>query len=435
MNYRFFLLLLALLGGEFASVHAQYGLQAGQLRHRGWSQTYNPAHLATQEFETFQYTGIGTAWLGNNQATLGGILSEGNYITEESKDKLLDQLSDGTVINGGYRLDLAQVNVKLGERTWGFYLGDRLSGTVSLNGPQTLGLILKGNGPYAGQTVSDQGFSANAFHLRALGAATSFSLGEKVQLGVRLNLLQGLRYFEVERANYTLYTSENGTEVDLDADYSFAVTPKFRDAGLFPFQGFGASADAGVVVQLNEKMSLEGALNDIGVISYTVDRKSREIHLENFRGVFIDNILGDSVGEIAREDIDSLANTFLPDSAREQKTLLMPLNLRVGYRYQLGEKNALSATLVYFPFKVGAYTPLPLLNVAYQHEVIDGLTLGANAYGGGYDTYGFGAMGTYRIAAGSASIDLLVGSDNLLGLLVPGIGRGMNLYGGVGVAF
>jgi len=73
--------------------------------------------------------------------------------------------------------------------------------------------------------------------------------------------------------------------------------------------------------------------------------------------------------------------------------------------------------------------------VTYQHKVVEGLTLGANAYGLGLDSYGFGAMANYQFTIGSVSLDVLAGSDNLLGLVMPKVGRGMNAYGGLGVSF
>jgi hypothetical protein len=44
-------------------------------------------------------------------------------------------------------------------------------------------------------------------------------------------------------------------------------------------------------------------------------------------------------------------------------------------------------------------------------------------------------MGTYSIPAGPVRINVLIGSDNLLGLLAVNLGRGMNAYGGLGVDF
>lgn len=435
MNYRFFLLFLSAFVGGMYGLQAQYGLQVGQLSNRGWSQTYNPANLSQQEFEKFQYTGLGTGWIGNNQVTLGGILSDGNTINEASKDQIMGQVEDGFTLSAGYRLDLAQVNIKLGGKTWGFYLSDYLGANANINSPNTIGLILRGNGPYAGQTVSDENSTASFYQARGLGAATSFAFGEKVNLGVRVNLLQGMRMFQLDNAEYTLFTAANGTEIDLDANYSFSSTPDFGNTGLFAFNGFGASVDLGLLVDLNEKMQLEAAVNDLGTISFTTDTKSRVVKLEDFSGIFIDNILQDSVGQLVENQADSLVNLVLPDSARGNTSLMMPMSLRLGFRYQLSEKGQLAATVVYNPLKVGAYTPTPVINVAYQHEVVTGLRLGVNAYYGGICGYGFGAMGTYRIQAGTTGIDLLAGSDNLMGFLVPNSARGMNLFAGVGVAF
>lgn len=412
---------------------AQFGLQTGLLRDRVWSQTYNPANLAFTEYETFQFGCRADGWFGNNHAAIEGIFAENNTITTATANRLVSELGSNNVLNAGYSWDLASVNIKLGEQKWGFYLGQGLSVTAGFDEPRTLGLVLNGNGPYAGDTIVDSDVFGNLQQWRSIGAGTSFDLGEKLKLGVRLNLLQGSRLFNLENTNYQFYTSENGTLLDLDANYTFYNTPDFGTTGTFDFNGFGASVSAGIVAELNEKMSLEASLTDLGMISWTTDKNSRVVQLEDFEGIVINSILTDSLDGLLDDQVDSLTNIVIPDSTRENYTSLTPVRIRLGWNYQLGTDGLLSATVIYNPLKQGTYTPLPLIGVTYQHQVIEGLTFGANAYYGGYDAYGFGLMGTYRIDAGKAKIDILVGSDNLIGLLLPSAGRGMNLYGGVGL--
>lgn len=433
MKYRLLLLLMLLGSGLPMVLPAQYGLQTGLLRSHSWSQTYNPANLSFAEFDKFQYGGRGGYWFGNVHAPLEGVFVSGGVITDAASTALVEALDEGEVINAGLQIDAVLLGLKIGERNWSFRIRETFAGTVSFDNPKTLGLLLKGNGPYLGETISDENIQGLAYQARAYGAATSFDLGEKVKLGVRLNLLQGIRLFGLDDADFSLYTAENGTEVDLTANYAFRSTPTFGGAGLFAFQGFGASVDVGAVISLNEKLELEAALNDLGAMSWTTDKKSRLVELNDFEGLVVDNIFEDSLQPLIDAEVDSLENLILPDSTRESYSMVTPANIRLGVSYKLGENGRLAGTIIYNPIRAASYTPLPLLSVAYQHEVIDGLTLGAQVYGGGYDTFGAGAMGNYRFDAGPVKIDLLLGSDNLLGWIAPSMGRGFSFFGGVGV--
>ena len=433
MMMRILLLFFTGLLLSVQAAEAQFGLQTGLLRDRIWSQTYNPANLSFTEFETFQFGSRADGWFGNNRATLDGVFAENNTITTETANRLVSELGNDNVLNAGYSWDLAMANCQLGEMKWGFYLSQGISATVGFNEPRTLGMVLNGNGPYAGDTIADDDVWGRIQRWRGLGAGTSFDLGDKLKLGVRLNLLQGIRLFDLESTSYQFYTSANGTEIDLDANYTFRMTPGFSNPQTFDFNGLGASVSAGIVFELNEQMSIEAALTDLGMISWTTDKNSRLVQIEDFQGIVINSILTDSLDGLLDSQVDSLENLVIPDSTRESFATLTPVRLRLGWNYQIGENGLLNATIVYNPLRSGTYTALPLISVAYQHEVIDGLKFGANAYALGHDTFGFGLMGTYRLDVGKAKIDLLAGSDNLTGLLLPSVGYGFNVYGGVGL--
>ncbi len=421
-----------LLSKETAT--AQFGLQTGLLRDRIWSQSYNPANLAFSDFETFQFGSRANVWFGNNHAAIKGVFSENNTITTATANRLVSELKSNNVANAGYAWELASVNVKFGSRKWGFYLNQGLSATAGFDEPRTLGLLLNGNGPYKGDTITENKLFGNLRQWRSLGAGTLLDLGEKIKLGVRLNLLQGTRLFNLESSRYQFYTAENGTNLYLDADYTFYNTPGFRSTGLFDLHGFGTSAGAGIVAELNDKMTIEAAVTELGVIFWTADRNTRSIRLVDYEGVVISSILLDSLDGFIDSAIDSLTNLVLPDSTRGSYATPTPVRFRVGWSYSICENGLFNATIAYNPFRRGSYTSLPLISVAYQHEVLRGLKLGASAYGGGYDTFGFGLVGAYQINTRKAKFDLLLGSDNLTGLLFSSLGRGMNVFGGIGLA-
>ncbi|MFN8396798.1 MAG: DUF5723 family protein [Bacteroidia bacterium] len=424
--------ILALLVAA-GQVQAQFELQPSLLRGHVWSQTYQPANIVEGEYEKFRYGAIGNLWLGNTHAPLKGIFAEGGFITEEVKDRLIDDLKPKEDISAGYHLGLAAVNVKLGELPLGIYLDEYNAVYTRFNNPNTLGLILKGNGPYAGQTVSDSAIRGAIVRTRELGVGTGFKTN-KLSIGGRLRLKQGIRMADLANLQYALYTDSLGTQVHAFADYDLYTTPKLGKTGLFAFQGFGLGLDLGARYTVFDKLDFEVAVTDIGFTSWKTNHMKETVDV-NWEGISITSLLVDSVSPLIQHQVDSIKAILLPDTTEENHLLIAPTVVRLGGTYHLSEQASLSGTLIWSPLASGARTRLPMINVAYQHEVIEGLTLGANVYGLGLDTYGVGAMANYTITAGSVGIDILAGSDNLLGWIAQGIGRGMSVYGGVGVSF
>ncbi|MEY3443290.1 MAG: hypothetical protein RLZZ519_1571 [Bacteroidota bacterium] len=417
----------------FGGLHAQFELQPTLLRSHVWSQTYQPANIMEGEYESFRYGAIGTGWLGNTHAPLKGVFAENGYIEDTTKNRLIGDLRAKEDISAGYHLGLAAVNFKIGDQRIGIYLDEYNTAYFRFNEPKTLGLVLKGNGPYAGDTVSDSGIRGNLARVRELAVGTGWKW-DQLSFGARIRLKQGIRMANLDHLNYSLFTETNGTQVQLAADYDLSLTPKLAKTGLFAFQGFGAGLDLGMRYELNEKLDFDFAVTDLGFTSWKTNQIADEVNV-NWEGFSVTSLFMDSVSTIIQDQVDSIKGVLLPDTIEGRTMLMAPMSIRASATFHLNEQANLSGTIVWNPIASGAPTRLPLISVAYQHELIEGLTLGANAYGLGLDTYGFGAMANYQFSVGSASFDILAGSDNLLGLIAPGIGRGMSVYGGVGVGF
>ncbi|MEM0998712.1 MAG: DUF5723 family protein [Bacteroidota bacterium] len=409
----------------------QQGILLQQMPDRIWSQRFQPANLLNGEYSSFRYGGQGSVYAGNAQATLDGIFVADGFITEAAKDQIISQLGPDQVVNLGYHLGLAAVNIKAGNLPLGFYLDQRLDATVGFNDPNTFGLIFKGNGPYAGDTVSDAGISGRLYSTRRLGVGTAFEFG-KLKFGVRLNLIQGLRMADLDRLNYSLYTHPDGIQIDLQANYSLSATADLGNVGIASFQGFGASLDLGVTYDINEKFRVEASVTDAGFTSWQTEKIEDNIDID-WQGVSITSLFDDSIPEILEAEVDSLRELVFPDTVQSNLTLSTPLSLRLGGTMQVGDHGELGAMIMFNPSRSGGFTQLPLINLRYQHEVVTGLRLAANAYGGGTDVYGVGVMAAYRLAINDWAVDLALGGENVIGYLAPSAGRGFSFFGGIGV--
>lgn len=428
-NVRLTILAVIVLTG---TLKAQFGLQTSQLRDHVWSQTYQPANLAEGDFNTFRYAGQAGFWMGNTHAPLKGIFTEGGYISNETKDQLISSLKPNEDVAGGIHLGYAAVNVNIKGRRFGFYLDEFNTASARFNDPNTLGLILKGNGAYAGDTVSDHDIDARLYRVRELAVGTA-QKWDRLTFGARLRLKQGIRVLELKQLDYSLFTEANGTNVHAIAEYELNASPVLSKNKLFDLQGFGAAIDLGLRYQLNEKMDIDFAANNLGAMSWKVNHLDESVDLD-WKGITVSNLFAGGLSDSVEAQVDSLKAQLLPDTTVENRLLVSPARLRAGFNWKLNEKALLSGNVIWSPIKGGWHSRLPLINATFQYEILNGLKLGANAYGLGLDSYGFGLMGNYHFKAGSMEFDLLAGTDNILGFVAPSIGRGMSVYGGIGIS-
>lgn len=413
------------------SAHAQFGLQVGQMSSTVWSQRFQPAAIAAGEFEKFRYAAFGEGYFGNTDCSIAGVFAENGYITETTKDRLLGDIKGDMQISAGYALDIASVNVKLGKTVLAFNAGTMLNANAHISNGNTLGLLLKGNKAYAGQTVTDNDLWGNLSQTRRIGVGAGWDF-DKLKVGARLNFIQGVQNFNLEKSSLSLFTETDGTEVTLDADYQLNTT--LARQGFFQFNGMGASLDAGVTYNINEKLLVEAAVNGLGMMNWKGNQIADEVSVQ-WDGISIASLLQDSLPEVIQHQVDSIKELIFPDTVEGKWSHGTPMQIRAGARYAIGENGVVGLTIVYAPGISGPQTPFPVIAASYQHEVVTGLVFGGNAYYGGYDAFGFGAMGKYTIVAGPTRINVLLGSDNVLGFIASNIGRGFSAYGGVGVDF
>jgi Family of unknown function (DUF5723) len=410
-----------------AALHGQYGLQTGQLSGSAWSQRFQPANIAEGDYQKFRYSAQGAGWVGNTDLKLQGLW--GGYISNAEKDEILAQIDGGLQASGGYNVGAANVNVRLGSQVLAISLDQDLSATGHLGNGNTIGLVLKGNQPYSGTSVVEDGLWATYTQTRTLGIGSAWKFGD-FSLGARLNVIQGSRFAELDHATFDIYTAPDGEYIDIDAEYDIYTTPQGA-TGPFRFNGMGAGIDLGLAYQVGEKLRLDAALIGAGFTDWK-GIQVRDTVQVRWEGVSIANLLEDSLPAEIEQQVDSLRGLLFPDTVDAERRILLPFQIRIGGSYALGEHSVIGLQLVYVPMRSGAQTPMPVINVNYRHEVIPGLQLGANAYLGGVDGFGFGAMAAYALPIGTGKLHVMAGGDNLVGLIAPGVGRGFSVYGGIG---
>ncbi|MCB9235806.1 MAG: hypothetical protein H6581_29430 [Bacteroidia bacterium] len=431
MNRKILVLSLCLLGLLPASLFAQFGLQVSHLNSSSTlSQRWQPANILNSE-ASFAYGADMQAWLQNSAFTLEGVFSNHLYLSQATRDRMVSTATNGGGLTAGLVMGLGLVNAKINGRTWSFSLDHYATLGVNFKSQGTLGLILLGNKPYAGQTVEEKNLYFSRYTVRNLGVGTGFDLG-KLKLGVRVKFIQGFRLRQLKNTSYSLFTEEDGTQIHIQADYDYYQMKKTTGLNPFSFQGFGAGLDLGARYEVNDKMNVVGAVTGLGFVAWpNMDRFKANVNVD-FKGIEISSLFGGDIATEAQASVDSLISLLLPDSASEAAVTPTATIIRAGIEYQIGENGRLYPELIYTPFKQGAFTRLPLLNCAYQHSLTDWLTLGGNVFVGGTNKYGFGLMADADFALGQKyGLNVNVNSDAILGGLVPAAAGGVSVYGGL----
>ena len=413
-------------------VFSQFGFYMGHLEKNLLSQRYQPANIQAVEDVKLGIAVDGNAWIMNNAFALKGILNEGGTIPLEVRERMVNSINDQFFGTGGYRFGLLSVNARIKEKNFSFFLSQYDLVNAKFRDPGTLGIILLGNQAYKGQTITDEKVSANRMSIRELGFGTGFTFGD-FRLGFRVKLLQGLRYFTLNNTNYSLYTEEDGLQVNLQGEYNFIQGRKVENPNPFTTKGIGGAIDLGMTYDFSEKVRLGLAFNDFGLVHWFNTLQLNNTVDLNFEGIEVSSLFADNISGEIEEAVDSLMSSVFPDSAYSGYNSPTRGNIRLTGEFRLTDNDFLGATLVYSPMPNSAITRYPILNLIYQRKIADVLYVGAKVYGGGTSLFGFGLMAGFDYAIQDKyGLHLTLNSENLLGLIAPGIGRGAAVYAGLG---
>ena len=400
---------------------AQFGLNLSHSPTLPSSQWVNPANISQQEYHNIQIDFSGDFWLSNNRFTLEKLIREGNFLSEETKTILIDQMDSDNEFQQGNKTNFL-LNFSMGDHNWLLSYQRGQSLFIGLGDSVSAGLFLRGNAPYAGQEISDDRVEWRSFSYRAIGIGSSWS-DRNFTGGFHLKFLQGIRSQIVDRLAYALLTARDGSQISLDADYSTQGT-------LEDNQGWGIGIDLGMRYTFSNQHSLEFALNSLGGLQWEGSKSENVVNID-YRGVEWDNFLTNS-GSTSNLSIgDTLQQLLFPDSVRTQFSTPFPAFVRVAYTMGHMQSGKLGISLTQSLTQWAPQTPLPILNFMYSRGN-DRLSGGLNGFIGGMDAYGFGLWGTGNIPIGEeAKLGIYASMPNVLGLAIPDISRGLDLRGGV----
>ncbi|MEL6675037.1 MAG: DUF5723 family protein [Bacteroidota bacterium] len=355
---------------------------------------------------------------------LGELPLSDNILDAGEKDQILASMGENNRFNQHSGLGMV-VATKRGKHAFSFHYQSRQGAYLGFQNPASLGLILKGNAAYAGQTVTETEMELQTANWQNFGLSHGMALSSGFQFGYTLKFIQGQNLSRLGPSNFSLTTSDLGEEIQFRGDYD-AFTARTSVGS-----SWGLGVDVGLAFEAGQQWRVEVAMQNLGFITWQGNRNAHQFDL-TYEGVWLSN-LGqiNNGGAEALFPTDSLRALIIPDT--QQTSLELPIDprLRMAFRYSLGERQEIHAVIHYGFTRSGPGGNGPMAGLVYTAEVSPVLKLGALLSLGGVENWGFGLSAVGNVTVGEQIIRPYLQADNLVGFIVPTLGQASRVNAGL----
>ena len=283
-------------------------------------------------------------------------------------------------------------------------------------------LLFEGNAPFENQTASLSNINFEELMYNQYSVGISKSDGHFFA-GINLSYLQGFNNQQLRNPNGSLYTAPYGEYLDVSYDLTFnEATP--GASRFFDLNGQGVSVDLKFEYS-TDKWRFGITVQDLGYISwrrhpvnYAADTSYR------FNGLEISNLTNINGSGIQGINIDFV---LCPYSAQRRLTMLTTPPSRVRYRrpsptcFKLKKHDMILSMGVNTRLLTGYYA-YGYVKTTYllDHQWSTSVSAGA----GGYSLFNLG----WDVGKRWKNLDFLIGTNNLIGCIVPMYYPGSSFY-------
>lgn len=306
------------------------------------------------------------------------IRDEGSHL-EFDLSALSDVFSRDNFIYLNNHIDLGQVGITLGKSFLHANIGIKNKFRLQYN-KDLVDLLVDGNGgDNLGRTFRlSPNILAQSYAEVGLGYTRSLGKKDRFKVGTRLKFLRGLADASTQESDITFQTNPT------DYKYTIGNTLRINTSGLEtekPWESMGQLSNNGMAIdlgfhaQLNKRLNVSGAINDLGAIRWKSNTKSYYTpnQLFTFDGVRIDNILKDT--QNVQADLERYKDSFLTlfnidTSHGREYTTSLPTYFYLGGTLVLTNNHRLGALICGDFFEKKIYPALTLSYNARLTKVI-----------------------------------------------------------------
>lgn len=316
------LTIVVLLFGSF-KVNAQNdGIAMTLLPHLSYNNFYNPGIPIEQKFVVG--VGISNINLGlyNSSIKYKNLYNfDQDVPTSLDLNKFINSLDEhDNFINSNFSLDLLRLGMRFNrlfiDVNWRLRFNTELHYSRDF-----LGFFINGNGHYLGQdNPADFSIGVDANLFTELSVGLQYDITDKLTVGVRPKLLNGIFNVSVDDDNTLIYTDPNTYEMTADANINIKAATVFDvdikrmsefnnyinldsiglDELLNFEENYGFGVDFGASYTFNKHAGVALGVYDLGFIKWT-DVKEKHNHKDN---VIINDAIVDDINDVLNMNID-----------------------------------------------------------------------------------------------------------------------------------
>ncbi len=398
----------------------------------------NPAAIPDHKV-SFSFPGLSSIYAGITHTGFS------YYDIERARDtisltKLADKVRKHNYVYSGANIELLHLRINVRNNYYiSAHIRERIDERFAYPG-DLVRLAVYGNGAYLGQTIDLSGLSIQAQHYReyAIGFAKEADKSP-VSFGVRLKLLQGLANVSMRnkelsmRTDADMYSLNGGADGVLNTSLPVDIEDDSTDTDidvtnyLTNFRNKGLGLDLGMSYKVTDRLTVSGALNNIGFISWKTNVRNYRLAGEStFSGIDISDQLTEEDPDINFENyLDSLGNSFDYTKTSESYTTWLIPQLYLTAGYSLARKTDVFGTVYLEKFR----RIRPAFSIALSQKVgkfLQGVVSYSYQYGS-FKNIGLG------LVVKPGPIQFYLAGDNVLGIIDPLGARSVNVRFGINI--
>jgi Family of unknown function (DUF5723) len=317
------------------------------------NQLFNPAFRSSKSLNvllpSFSFD------LGNN-FSLSDTWNDVNGIKTVVPSKVIAKLEDNNHVNVAW--NIGTVGISFNVKNWNFHAYHQIKNDISFEYSKTLAqLAWQGNAQFIGKTIEfGPSLNGTLYHEFALGAGLQMN---KLTIGARVKLLNGVGNVTTQKSKLELTTSDDIYQLNFKTDYELLTSSivNIDTASLLKNIGFnlngaqgknsGISFDLGLSYKINDKINIGLSILDIGSIKWQSDAKKYSSNANfQFNGFDLKKLTSkDSISFDTKLDTLKDQLHFKEESVTYSTTL--PIKLYFNTNYQITEKLNLGAVIFY----------------------------------------------------------------------------------------
>jgi hypothetical protein len=370
------------------------------------------------------------------------------YIDETG---LLEKLKD----NNRLMVDFSTGLFSFGFRTkrnsyYTFSINERFESRIGY--PRDLiQMIIEGNDPQSGNShMRFDGLGTDATHFREYGISYSRMISEKLTIGLRPKLLQGLSNINFSKTHLDLYTHPGNYNLTLAADMLINTSLPFQLIPLESFEDFdfnieeygvaryltnfsniGFAADAGLLFNATDWLSMALSVRDLGYIRWKSGVENFAVTGEaTFKGFRYGDLNPDdednSQNHLVTRMVDSIIDLFDTRETTQTFTTLMTPKIYASAAFRISPVHSIA-----FTGRGDFYnsTLSPSFTASYNVQPVRrfGFSLSWSSIHGNYKNFGFG------FHTNLFPLQFYLVSDNVFAAMQPHTLQNINILAGMNI--